>query len=77
MSYVIVLFSEPREVYIDDQGQGDNLAASGRPRALFVGAGDHTFRLGGQADVDPPSQTLTVPERPILDPFRVRFTKRA
>ena len=39
MSYVIVQFSEPREVFIDDQSQGDNLAASGRPRALFVGAG--------------------------------------
>ena len=36
MSYVIVQFSEPREVFIDDQSQGDNLAASGRPRALLT-----------------------------------------
>ena len=62
MSYVIVRFVEPREVYIDDQAQGSNLAASGKPRALFVGAGVHTFRLG-------------VPERPILDPFCVAFHK--
>lgn len=75
MSYVIVRFVELREVYIDDQAQGSNLAASGKPRALFVGAGVHTFRLGGAADVDPPTQKLDVPERPILDPFRVDFKK--
>jgi len=75
MSYVIVQFSEPREVFIDDRSQGDNLAASGRPRALFVGAGVHTFRLGGQANVVPPTQTHDVPDRPILNPFRVVFAK--
>ena len=75
MSYVIVRFVEPREVYIDDQGQGSNIAASGRPRALFVGAGVHTFRLGGPPDVDPPTQRLDVPERPILNPFPVDFRK--
>jgi hypothetical protein len=73
MSYVIVRFPGNREVYIDDQAQGSNNAASGRPRALFVGAGIHTFRLGGPADVDPPTQKLDVPERPILDPFFVTF----
>jgi hypothetical protein len=75
LSYVIVQFSEPREVFIDDRGQGDNLAASGRPRVLFVGAGVHTFRLGGQPNVEPPTQTQDVPERPILNPFRVVFNK--
>ena len=74
MSYVIVRFVEPREVYIDDQGQGSNIAASGKPRALFVGAGIHTFRLGGP-NVDPPTQRLDVPERPILNPFAVDFRK--
>ena len=76
MSYVIVLFPEPREVIIDDENQGSNRAAGGRPRALFVNAGVHTFRLGGP-DVDPPTQKLDVPERSILDPFRVAFTKSA
>ena len=75
MSYVIVRFVEPREVYIDDQAQGSNLAASGKPRALFVGAGTHTFRLGGPTDVDPPTQKIDVPERPILDPFCIDFKK--
>jgi hypothetical protein len=75
MSYVIVRFPELREVYIDDQHQGSNNAASGRPRALFVNAGLHTFRLGGPTDVDPPEQKVDVPERPILDPFYVTFTK--
>jgi hypothetical protein len=66
MSYVVVRFPEPREVY--------NTAASGKPRALFVNAGKHTFRLGG-AGVDPAEQTLNVPERPILNPYPVEFRK--
>jgi hypothetical protein len=75
MSFVIVLFPEPRDVFIDDQPQGSNKAASGRPRALYVNAGSHVFRLGGRGDVQPPTQTLDVPERPILNPFRVEFRK--
>jgi hypothetical protein len=74
MSFVIVLFPEPREVFIDDQAQGSSKAASGRPRVLFVGAGIHTFRLSG-ADVAPPAQQVDVPDRPILDPFRVEFKR--
>ena len=75
MSYVTVLFPESRDVYIDDEWQGSNRAASGRPRALYVNAGKHTFRLGGAADVSPPEQDVHVPERPILDPFAVEFTR--
>jgi len=39
-----------------------------------VNAGKHTFRLSG-ARVDPPEQTLNVPERPILNPYPVEFRK--
>src|SRR5207244_2883869 len=39
MSYVTVNFPEPREVFIDDQPQGSNRAASGRLRTLFVNSG--------------------------------------
>ena len=74
MSYVIVLFPDPREVYIDDCAQGSNKASSGRPRALYVNTGKHTFRLDGQ-DVTPPAQDVDVPDRPILDPFPVEFKK--
>jgi hypothetical protein len=75
MSYVIVLFPDNREVYIDDQPSGSNNAASGRPRVLFVGQGIHTFRLGGPANVEPPTQKVDVPECPILEPFTVEFKK--
>jgi len=75
MSFVVVLFPELRDVYIDDQLQGSTRAASGRPRALYVNAGSHVFRLGGRGDVEPPTQTLDVPERPILNPFRVAFRR--
>jgi hypothetical protein len=74
MSFVIVLFPEPRDVFIDDQPQGSNRAASGRPRALFVNAGSHIFRLSGHG-VEPATRTVDVPERPILDPFCVEFRK--
>ena len=75
MSYVKVLFPESRDVYIDDEWQGSNRAASGRPRAFYVNAAQHTFSLGGAADVDPDKQVVDVPERPILDPFPVEFKK--
>ncbi len=74
MSYVTVSFPDPREVFIDDQPQGSNRAASGRLRILFVNAGIHTFRLGG-ACVDPIEQKCDVPECPILDPYRVAFKR--
>lgn len=74
MSYVIVLFPEPRQVYIDDHEEGSTTAASGRPRTHYVNAGKHTFRLTG-ADVSPAEQTVVVPEREILDPFCVEFKK--
>ena len=67
-------FPEPREVFIDDQPQGSNRAASGRLRTLFVNAGVHTFRLSAN-DSEPTSQKVDVPECPILDPFVVAFKK--
>ena len=75
MSFVLVIFPEPREVFIDDQSQGSTIAASGKPRALFVNAGKHTFRLSKADDVAPAEQTVDVPERPILNPFSVEFRK--
>jgi len=74
MSYVVVRFPEPRDVYIDDEFQGSNTAASGKLRALFVNAGKHTFRLGG-VGLEPPEQTVNVPDRPILNPYAVDFRK--
>jgi hypothetical protein len=74
MSYVVVRYPEPREVFIDDEHQGSNIAASGKLRTLFCNAGKHTFRLSG-AGVEPADQTVTVPERPILNPYTVEFRK--
>jgi hypothetical protein len=76
MSYVVVRFPEPREVYVDDEGQGSNTRRQRQARALFVNAGKHTFRLRG-AGVDPPEQTLNVPERPILNPYPVESSGSA
>jgi hypothetical protein len=54
MSFVIVLFPQPR--------------------ALFINAGSHIFRLSGHG-VEPATRTVDVPERPILKPFCVEFRK--
>ncbi len=74
-SYVVVLTQEPCEIFIDDQSQGANTAASGRPRALFVSTGRHIFRLGSYGDYPGASRTCEIPERSILDPFVIDFNK--
>jgi hypothetical protein len=73
MGYVVVRFSERREVFIDDESQGDNLNDVGVPRALLVGDGVHTVRLGGLRDYNPMSQTVNVVDSTIIRPFPVVF----
>ncbi len=75
MGWVIVEFSETREVFMDDKSQGPNRDANGTLVTLIVGDGLHTFRLAGD-HVDPPSQTVDVKDTAILDPLRVVFTKK-
>lgn len=75
MGWVIVEFPESREVFADDKTQGANRDADGRYRTLIIEDGLHTFRLGGAADVAPPSQDATVKNTSILDPLHVVFTK--
>ena len=77
MSYVVVKFPEPREVFMDDQSQGDTVDGDGTPRALFAGEGWHTFRLGGPSDYTPPAQTLNVPDATQINPFPVVFEQNA
>lgn len=77
MSYIVVRFAECREVFIDDQSQGDNVDGNGAPRALLVGEGWHAFRLGGPSDYTPPVQTLNVPDATQIQPFPVVFEKNA
>ena len=81
----IVLTQSPDPGAKVDEGSDVRLAvSSGPPRETVpdvVGqteseaiAGKHTFRLSGSG-VAPPQQDADVPERPILDPFRVEFKK--
>lgn len=73
MSWVVIDFPERREVFIDDQSLGDNRDDSGQLCILPVGAGWHTFRLGGAPPCVPPVQTVNVPEAPTAAPFAVVF----
>jgi hypothetical protein len=77
MSYVVVHFLERREVFIDDQSQGDNVTAAGVPRALLCGLGPHTFRLGGASNYTPPEQTVDVPDATQINPFPIKFERTA
>jgi hypothetical protein len=73
MSYVVVHFAECREVFIDNQSQGNNVDEHGVPRSLFCGEGWHSFRLGGAANYQPPLQILIVPDATPINPFAVTF----
>jgi len=77
MSYVVVRFPERREVFIDDQSQGNNVDGAGTPRALLVGEGWHTFQLGGLGNYTPATQTLNVPDATQINPFPVVFALNA
>jgi hypothetical protein len=74
MGWVIVEFSESREVFVDDKSQGANRDADGGYRTLIVEDGLHTFRLSG-TDVTPPFKGATVRNTSILDPLHVVFAK--
>lgn len=75
MGWIVVEFSERREVFVGGNSHGFNCTETGQPCALQVGDGLQTIWLGGAADFEPASQQVNVPATsdPIL-PFRVVFT---
>jgi len=75
MGYVIVEFPERREVFVDDESQGDNRENNDAYRILRVGDGLRTFRLGGPADYAPPKQAVEVGDTTSIKPLRVVFEK--
>jgi hypothetical protein len=77
MGYVIVQFPDSREVFMDDESQGDNRDESGQYRILLVGDGWHTFRLGGAADYTPVDVTVAVAGSTAVSPFTIVFYKSA
>ena len=78
MGWIVVEFSERREVFVGGNSHGFNYTDTGQICALQVGDGLQTVSLGGDPNFEPPSQQVNVPATsdPIL-PFRVVFTKRA
>jgi hypothetical protein len=77
MGYVIVQFPDCREVFMDDESQGDNRDESGQYHILLVGDGWHTFRLGGAADHTPVDVTVAVAGSTAVSPFTIVFYKSA
>ena len=75
MGRVIVEFPERREVFVDDESQGDNRENNGAYRILRVGDGLRIFRLGGPADYVPPKQVVEVSDTTSIKPLRVVFEK--
>lgn len=70
MEYVIVKCNEPREVFIDQQSNGLT------DQSIRVSPGVHTFTLGGENNVTPPSISILVtgtsPVKPLVITFEVQ-----
>ena len=78
MGWIVVVFSDRREVFVGGNNHGFNCTATGQPCALQVGEGLLTIWLGGPADFQPDSQQVDVPATSDpIKPFRVTFTKKA
>jgi len=72
---VIVEFSECRQVIVDGKSQGNNKNEQGEYRALLIGDGLHTFRLGGEQNYTPPWQSVEVGTGSVIRPQSVVFKK--
>jgi hypothetical protein len=77
MGWIVVEFSERREVFVGGHSHGFNCTDTGQLCALQVGDGLQTITLGGAPTFLPIAQQVDVPATsdPIM-PFRVVFTKR-
>jgi hypothetical protein len=77
MGWIVVEFSDRREVFVGGNSHGSNCTETGQLRALQVGDGLQTIWLGGDPNFEPASQRVDVPATsdPIR-PFRVVFTKK-
>lgn len=67
MEYVIVECNESREVLIDNEQNGHT------NKTLRVGAGQHTFSLGGEQNYMPGEITLTVADTSVIEPLTIEF----
>lgn len=77
MGWIVVEFSERREVFVGGNNHGFNCTATGQACALQVGDGLQTIWLGGPANFSPAWQQVTVPgTSDPIKPFRVIFTKK-
>ncbi len=70
MGYIIVRFSETRQVIIDDVGSGQNTGV-----VIEVEDGRHIIKLDGETNFRPPSLDLVVEETSELDPLEVVFNQ--
>ena len=78
MGYVIVEFSERREVLVGGKNEGYNRWLNGEYRTLLIGDGLQTFRLGGQPDFEPdPNPVEVLADSNQVNPQRIVFTKKA
>lgn len=67
MEYVEVECNETRDVYIDDQKNGET------NQTLRVSAGKHTFTLGGEQNYSPDSITKTIENTSVIEPQILKF----
>ncbi len=70
MEYLIVIFSEPRDVVINEVNSGQKTNT-----VIEVETGRHKIALSGPADYTPAAQELTLNDTSALDPKEVFFEK--
>lgn len=68
MEYVIVIYPEERDVFVDGQQVGKT------NQTLQIETGHHTFSLGEPPDYTPPSQTVAVTDTNPIIPMEIVFT---
>jgi len=68
MEYVVVKFSEERDVYVDDQRNGKT------NEMLRVSAGLHTFTLGDPQNYSPSQIDQNIVDTNVLEPAEIEFT---
>jgi hypothetical protein len=77
MGWIVVEFSERRQVFVGGNSHGFNSTETGQLCALQVGDGLQTVTLGGDPNFEPASQQVDVPAiSDAIRPFRVVFTKK-
>ncbi len=73
MEFILVKYSDRREVFIDDLFLGFNHDEAGQSQVYEVPKGTHTIRLGGDQDHHPLVQDIDIHQTSRDNPLLLEF----